>query len=60
MKTIMLRILELFAENYVGTIGKRALYSGLYRSGKEYIPLSKGERFPPHLGDEDWNLVVKV
>jgi hypothetical protein len=59
MKKLLLKVLELFAENYTAKIGNKAKYSGVYRSKKKYISLSIGERFPPVLSKK-WKLVVKL
>jgi hypothetical protein len=59
IKKILLSLLEINSEATIGRTGKKANVSGLYRSGKEYIALTKGETFPPavHIC---WNLVVSV
>ena len=59
MTKLLLKLLELFAEDVTFKSGQKAPYSGLFRSGKEYICLSVGERFPPTFNDE-WVLVVSV
>jgi hypothetical protein len=59
IKKILLSLLEMISDGTTGRTGKKANVSGLYRSGKEYIALTKGETFPPavHIC---WNLVVSV
>ena len=59
IKSILLWLLELTAEEVVHKTGEKASVSGLYRSGDEIIPLSKGERFVPS-EDGVWVLVVSV
>lgn len=62
IKKILLFLLEMNSEDIVGSTGKKAIVSGIYRCGDQYIPLSKNERFPPHLSEKDvqWDLVVSV
>jgi len=59
IKKLLLSLLEINSEDIIGTTGKKAPVSGIYRSGKEFIALTKGETFPPavHIC---WNLVVSV
>ncbi len=59
IKKILLSLLEINSDGTTGRTGKKAVVSGIYRSGKEYIALTKGETFPPavHIC---WNLVVSV
>lgn len=59
MKKIVFNILEYFSEKITHTTGEKASISGVWRSGDEYIPLSKGERFPPS-PDRKWNLVTSL
>lgn len=59
MKKLLLRLLELLERGCEYKTGARAPISGIWRSGKQYIPLSKGERFPPCINDW-WILVVSV
>jgi hypothetical protein len=59
IKKILLSLLEMNSEATVGRTGKKASVSGLYRSGKDYIALTKGETFPPSI-DLCWILVVSV
>ena len=59
IKKILLSLLEMNSEATIGRTGKKANVSGLYRSGKEYIALTKGETFPPSI-DLCWILVVSV
>lgn len=59
MTKLLLKLLELLAEDVKFKSGEKAPFSGLFRSGKEYIALTEGERFPPSfLGG--WQLVVNV
>lgn len=59
IKKLLLSLLEINSKDIIGTTGKKAPVSGIYRSGKEFIALTKGEVFPPvvHIC---WNLVVSV
>jgi hypothetical protein len=59
IKKLLLSLLEINSEDITGTTGKKAVVSGIYRSGKEFIALTKGETFPPVV-DVCWNLVVSV
>jgi hypothetical protein len=59
MTKLLLWLLEVTAEEVKGRTGTKAKVSGVYRSEKEYICLSVGERFPPTFNDE-WVLVVSV
>lgn len=59
IKKLLLSLLEVTSEDITGTTGKKAVVSGIYRSGKEFIALTKGETFPPVV-DVCWNLVVSV
>jgi hypothetical protein len=59
IKKILLSLLEMNSEATVGRTGKKANVSGLYRSGKDYIALTRGETFPPSI-DLCWILVVSV
>jgi hypothetical protein len=54
-----LSLLEINSEDITGTTGKKASVSGIYRSGKEFIALTKGETFPPSISNI-WILVVSV
>lgn len=40
------------------TSGMKAPYSGVFYAGKEYIPLTKGERFPPT--QIYWETLIKL
>lgn len=61
IRKLLLSLLEMNSENITGTTGKRCTVSGVYRSEDEYIPLSKGETFPPAAGKlVIWNLVVTL
>jgi hypothetical protein len=59
MKNLLLFILPIFEKKIVQKTGERAIKSGLYKSGKEIIPLSKGERFPPSPSNV-WKIIVSV
>jgi hypothetical protein len=59
MKKLLLALLELTAKEIKGKTGTKATVSGVYRSGSEYIALTKKETFPPCL-DDWWVLVVSV
>ena len=59
MKKLLLALLELCSENITSKTGQRTRVSGLFRSGKEIIALSKGEKFPPSISNV-WTLVVSV
>jgi hypothetical protein len=59
MRKLLLASLELLEPKLVQKTGEKALKSGLYRSGKEIIPLSKGERFPPSISNV-WKIIVSV
>lgn len=59
MKKLLLWLLESMEEEKFYKTGSKAPVSGIYRSGKEYIALTKGERFIPSLSDW-WVLVVSV
>jgi len=62
IKSILLWLLEMVAEEVTHKTGERASVSGLYRSGDEIIPLSKGETFPntPLVDNKFWKLVVSA
>lgn len=59
MKKILLVLLELCSKNITSKTGQRTRVSGLFRSDKEYIALTKGEKFPPSISNV-WTLVVSV
>jgi hypothetical protein len=59
MKRILLKLLERFSENITHKTGEKASVSGIWRSGSEYIALTKGERFIPS-DTCIWVLVVSV
>jgi hypothetical protein len=59
MKKLLLWLLELMEKEVECKTGTKAPVSGVYRSGDEYICLSKTEVFPPCLSDF-WVLVVSV
>ena len=61
IRKILLSLLEMNSKNITGKTGKNSPVSGIYRSGDEFIPLSKNETFPPSLGEGVmWTLVVNV
>lgn len=61
IRKILLTLLEMNSETFIGATGKRASFSGIYRSGEQFIPLSKNETFPPSSSAGVlWTLVVKV
>ena len=59
IKQLLLALLELSSENITVKTGQRTKVSGLFRSGKEFIALTKGEKFPPSISNV-WTLVVSV
>ena len=59
IKRILLSLLEMNSDGTMGRTGKKANVSGLYRSGKDYIALTRGETFPPSI-DLCWILVESV
>jgi len=59
MKNILLKLLELTTKTEYCKTGTKCPVSGIWRSGKEYFALTKGERFPP-CTSEWWILVVSV
>lgn len=61
IRKLLLSLLEMNSRDITGPTGKIALTSGVYRSGDQYIPLSKGETFPPS-SDKGvkWKLVVNL
>jgi hypothetical protein len=59
IKKILLSLLEINSEKVNGKTGQKARYSGIYRSGEEFIALTKGETFPPSISNI-WILVVSV
>jgi hypothetical protein len=59
IKQLLLALLELSSENITAKTGQRTRVSGLFRSGKEFIALTKGEKFPPSISNV-WTLVVSV
>jgi hypothetical protein len=61
IRKLLLSLLEMNSEDITGITGKKCYTSGVYRAYDEYIPLSKGETFPPAAGiSVVWNLVVKL
>ena len=59
MKKLLLQLLELLGSKETYRTGTKAPISGVWRSGKEYIPLTKGKTFPPSYNDV-WVLVVSL
>jgi hypothetical protein len=59
MKKLLLLLLELIEPKAIEKTGKKAIKSGLYKSGNQIIPLSKGERFPPSKNNL-WKIIVSV
>ncbi len=59
MKKLLLWLLELTGDTMYQKTGEKAPVSGIWKSDKQYIPLTKGERFPPCKSDW-WVLVVSV
>ena len=60
MRKILLQILEFLEDDVQGKIGTKAPLSGVWRNGEQYIPLSKGEVFPPETNSQYWKLVCKL
>lgn len=62
VKVFLLKILEYGAIDVTHITGQRASYSGIYRNGTQFIPLSKYEIFPPCKGcnSSTWVLVVQL
>lgn len=59
MKKLMLIILELIEPKLIQKTGEKAKKSGLYKSGKEIIALTKGEKFPPS-NSNMWKIITSV
>jgi hypothetical protein len=59
MKKLLLSSLQLLEPKLEQKTGEKALKSGLFKSGDEIIPLSKGERFPPSTTNI-WKIIVSV
>lgn len=60
MTKLLLKLLELLQDDKtVFKSGTKAPFSGVFRSGKEYIPLTKNEKMPPSFTG-GWKLVVKL
>jgi hypothetical protein len=59
MKKLLLASLQALEPNLEQKTGEKAIKSGLYRSGKEIIALSKDERFPPSESNV-WKIIVSV
>ena len=61
IRKLLLSLLEINSKEIIGTTGNRCHLSGVYRACNEYIPLSKGETFPPAAGKSvTWSLVVSL
>jgi hypothetical protein len=61
IKKLLLYLLEANATEVIGHTGHKCYISGIYRNKDQYIPLSKGETFPPSLDfNVAWILVVSV
>jgi len=56
MKNILLKLLEFTTKTEYCKTGTKAPVSGIWRSGKEYIPMTVGKTFPPC--DNDWWILV--
>jgi hypothetical protein len=59
MRSILLIILEFFEDTIIQKTGEKAICSGIWRSEKQYVALTRHEVFPP-LGNYKWTLVVRV
>jgi hypothetical protein len=59
IKKILLFLLEMNSKTIISKTGQKAFYSGLYKSGNNFVALTKGETFPPSI-DSKWVLVVNV
>lgn len=59
IKKILLSLLEMNSDKTLGRTGKKTYVSGIYRSGEQFVALTKGETFPPSLNSR-WVLVVSV
>lgn len=59
MKKLLLASLQALESKLEQKTGEKALKSGLFRSGDEIIPLSKGEKFPPSKNNI-WKIIVSV
>ena len=61
IRKLLLSLLEINSKEVTGTTGNKCHLSGVYRACDEYIPLSKGETFPPSAGKSvTWSLVVSL
>ena len=61
IRKLLLSLLEINSKEITGTTGNKCNLSGVYRACDEYIPLSKGETFPPAAGKSvTWSLVVSL
>lgn len=58
----ILRALECLQNGKEYKVGTKAKFSGVYRLGNQYIPLSKNETFPPAKNQDGlfWLLVIKL
>jgi hypothetical protein len=59
IKKFLLSLLEISSEKVTEKTGQKAKFSGIYRSGNEFIALTKKETFPPSTSNI-WILVVSV
>jgi len=59
MKNILLHSLEVLEPKLIQKTGQKAEKSGIYRSNKQYIALTKNERFPPS-ETNIWKIVVSI
>ena len=61
IRKLLLALLEMNSRDITGNTGTTSLASGVYRNKDQYIPLSKGETFPPSSGKTvTWILVVSL
>ena len=62
IKTLLLWLLEATAEEIYCKVGTKAEVSGIYKCKSQYIPIAKGETFPPtgFVSLSFWKLVVSV
>lgn len=62
LNRLIISLLEVHSLGHIKKTGQKAEFSGVYRNGKQLIPLSKGEILPPckNCKTSEWKLVVKV